>query len=44
MTEVTLKLSLNMADDGNDKNYFLYNLLMSDRQVSKLCKAFSNDL
>ena len=33
-----------MADDGNDKNYFLYNLLMPDRQVSKLCKAFSNNL
>ena len=33
-----------MADDGNDKNYFLYNLLMPDRQVSKLCKSFSNNL
>ena len=40
-TEVTLKLSSNVADDSNDENNFRYKLLLSNTQVPKLCKAFS---
>ena len=32
-----------MIGDSNDENNFQYKLLSSDRQVSKLCKAFPNN-
>ena len=41
-TEVTLKLSSNILGDSNDENNFLLKLLLTNTQVSKLCKAFAN--
>ena len=41
-TEVTLKLSSNVVGDSNDGNNVLYKLLLTNTQVSKLRKAFSN--
>ena len=35
-TEVTLKLSSNIAADSNDENNFSHNLLLTNTQVSKL--------
>ena len=37
-TKVTLKISWNIVGDSNDK------LLLTNTQVSKLCKAFTNGL
>ena len=42
-TEVTLKISSNVVGDSNDENNFLPKLLLTKTQVSKLCKAFSNN-
>ena len=42
-TEVTLKLSSNVVGNSNDENNFLYNLLLTNTQVSKLHKAFANN-
>ena len=39
-TEVTL----NIVGDSNDKNNFPHNLLLTNTQVSELCKAFANNL
>ena len=39
-TEVTLKLSSNVAGDSNDENNFPHKLLLTNTQVSKLRKAF----
>ena len=39
-TEITLKISLNVVSDSNDKNNFPHKLLLTNAQVSKLCKAF----
>ena len=41
-TEVTLKISLNVFVDPNHENNFLHKLLLTNAQVSKLCKAFAN--
>ena len=41
-TEVTLKISSNAVGDSNDENNFGYKLLLTNTQVSKLCKAFAN--
>ena len=41
-TEVTLKISSNAVGDSNDDNNFWYKLLLTNTQVSKLCKAFAN--
>ena len=41
-TEVYLKVSLNVVDDSNDENNFPLKLLLTNRQVSKLRKAFEN--
>ena len=41
--EVTLKLSSsNVNCDSNDENNFPHKLLLTNTQVSKLCKAFVN--
>ena len=41
--EVTLKLSSsNVNGDSNDENNFPHKLLLTNTQVSKLCKAFVN--
>ena len=42
-TEVTLKLSSNVAGDSNDKNNFPHKLLLNNTQVSKFRKAFANN-
>ena len=36
-TEVTLKISSNVAGDVNDENNFLDKLLLTNTQISKLC-------
>ena len=41
-TEVTLDSLSNTVGDSNDKNNFLHKLLLTNTQVSKLCKAFAN--
>ena len=41
-TEVVLRLSSNMI--GDNENNFPHNFLLTNRQVSNLCKAFSNYL
>ena len=43
-TEGTLQISLNAVDDSNDQNNFPHKLLLTNLQVSKLCKAFANGL
>ena len=41
-TEVTLDSLSNTIGDSNNKNNFLPKLLLTNTQVSKLCKAFAN--
>ena len=41
-TEVTLKLSANIASDSNDETNFPHKLLLTNTQVSRLRKAFKN--
>ena len=41
-TEIVLRLSSNMNGDSDDKINFLHELLLTNRQVSDLCKAFSD--
>ena len=40
-TEVVLRLSSNMI--GNNETNFPHELLLTDRQVSNICKAFANN-
>ena len=42
-TEVTLKLSSNVAGHSNDEKNFLHKLFLTNTQVSRLCKAFANN-
>ena len=42
-TEVTLKRSSNVVGDSADENIFLHKLLLTNTQVSRLCKAFANN-
>ena len=42
-TEVTLKISSNVVGNSNDENNFLHKLLLTNTQVSRLCKAFANN-
>ena len=42
-TEATLNLSLNVIGDSNGENNFPYKLLITDRQVWRLHKAFANN-
>ena len=41
--EVVIRLSPSMIGDSNDKNYFPHELLLTDRQVSSIRKAFANN-
>ena len=41
-SEVTLKLSSNIVRDSNDDNNFPHKFLLTNAQVSKLCKVFAN--
>ena len=43
-TEVVLRLSSNMIDDSDDKINFPHELLLTNRQVANLRKAFVNNL
>ena len=43
-TEVTLNLSSNLIRNSNDETNFPHKLLLTDTQVSKICKAFANGL
>ena len=40
--EVTLNLSSNVVGDSNDEANFQHKLLLTDTQVSNICKAFAN--
>ena len=42
-TEVTLNLSSNVFCDSNDETNFPHELLSTDRQVSRFCKALVNN-
>ena len=42
--EVVLTLSPNMIGDSNDKANFAYELLLTNRQISNICKALSSNL
>ena len=41
-TKVTLNISSNGVGDYNDENSFPHKLFLTNTQVSKLCKAFTN--
>ena len=41
--DVVIRLSPNMIGDSNDEVNFPHELLLTDRQVSTICKAFSNN-
>ena len=41
VTEVTVKLSSKGVGDSIDEDNFLHKLLLTNTQVSKLCKAFA---
>ena len=41
-TEITLKLSPNLIKRSNDETNFPHKLLLSNTQVSKICKLFAN--
>ena len=42
-TDVVLRLSPNMIGESNDKPYFPHELLLTDKQVSSIRKAFANN-
>lgn len=42
-TEVTVNLLSNVISDSNDETNFLYKLLLTETQVSRLCKPFMNN-
>ena len=42
-TKVVLRLAPNMIGDSNDKAIFPHGLLLTDRQISSIHKAFSNN-
>ena len=41
--EVTIKISSNAVVDSNDENNFPHKLLLTNTQVSGLCKVFPNN-
>ena len=42
-TDVVIRLSPNMIGDSNDKGNFPHELLLTNRQVSSIRKAFANN-
>ena len=42
-TELVIRLSPNMIGDSNDETNFPHELLLTDRQVSSICKVFANN-
>ena len=43
-TDVVIRLSPNMIGDSNDIANFMYELLVTERQISSTRKAFANNL
>ena len=43
-TEVAFRLSSNMIGNSDDETNFPHKLLLTNRQVANLCKAFTNYL
>ena len=43
-TQVTLKLASNVFVDFNDETNFSHKLLLTNTQISNICKAFAYDL
>ena len=41
-TEATLNLWSNFIENSNDEINFSHKLLLTDKQVSKICKTFAN--
>ena len=41
-TDVILRLSSNMIGNSDDETNFLHKLLLTNRQIANLCKAFAN--
>ena len=41
-TDVVLRLSSNMIGNSDDETNFSHKLLLTNRQVSNICKAFAN--
>ena len=41
-TEVVLRLSSNMIADSDDKIHFPHELLLTNRKIANICKAFAN--
>ena len=44
VTEVTLKILLKIVVDSNDENNFTYRILLTNTQVSRLRKAFADNI
>ena len=42
-TDVVIRISPNMIGDSNDKGNFPHELLLTNRQVSSIRKAFTNN-
>ena len=43
-TRVTLRLSSNIIGNANDESNFAHTLLLTNRQVTKVCEAFADNL
>ena len=43
MKQVVLWLSSNMIGNSDDENNFIHKLLLTNRHVTNLCKAFENN-
>ena len=41
--DVVIRLSFNVIGDSNDKTNFPHDLLLTDRQVSSICKPFADN-
>ena len=41
-TQVTINLLTNAVGDSDDETNFLRKLLLTDRQISRMCKTFEN--
>ena len=44
VTEVTLEISLNIVGDSNHENNFKHRILLTNTQVSRLRKAFADNI
>ena len=40
-TDVVLRISSNMVSNSNDNTHFPHKLLLTNRQVANICKAFA---